>query len=85
MPAAHRRDADRDRAQAEYYLRVLVAQWQTLEIEIAERCSELHNLPAAAQASERARNIRRLIRVKETEVTKLKELCASLAERADSR
>jgi hypothetical protein len=85
MPAVRRREADGDRAQAEYYLRVLAAQRQTLETEIAERCNELRNLSAAAQTSERARNIRRLIRLKETEVTKLTELCASLAERADSR
>jgi hypothetical protein len=74
-----------DHAQAEYYLTMLVSRWQALETEIVERCNELRRLAPAARKSERGRNIRRLIRVKQNEVATLREMCAALVERSDQR
>jgi hypothetical protein len=79
------RDHGADTEQAEYFLLMMATRWQELETEIAERCNELRGIPLSARKSERARNIRRLIRVKQNEVPKVKELCAALAERMDSR
>ncbi|KMO70210.1 hypothetical protein EV589_0623 [Mycobacterium sp. BK558] len=72
-------------AQAEYYLTMLAARWQTLETEIVERCNELRRLTPAARKAERGRNIRRLIRVKQSEVARLREMCAALVQRLDER
>lgn len=74
-----------DHAQAEYYLTMLAARWQTLETEIVERCNELRRLTPAARKAERGRNIRRLIRVKQSEVARLREMCAALVQRLDER
>mgnify|MGYP000032280432 CR=1 FL=1 len=72
-------------AQAEYYLAMLTARWQALETEIAERCNELRRIAPEARKSERGRNIRRVIKVKQNEVTKLREMCAALVQRLDQR
>ncbi len=74
-----------DHAQAEYYLTMLASRWQALETEIVERCNELRVLAPEARKSERGRNIRRLIRVKQNEVAKLREMCAALVQRLDQR
>ncbi|KMO73086.1 hypothetical protein BST22_17440 [Mycolicibacterium chubuense] len=74
-----------DHAQAAYYLTMLAMRWQTLETEIVERCNELRRLTPAARKAERGRNIRRLIRVKQSEVARLREMCAALAQRLDER
>lgn len=74
-----------DHAQAEYYLTMLAMRWQTLETEIVERCNELRRLTPAARKAERGRNIRRLIRVKQNEVARLREMCAALVQRRDER
>jgi hypothetical protein len=74
-----------DHAQAEYYLSVLVTRWQELETEIVERCNELRRIAPEARKSERGRNIRRVIKVKQNEVAKLREMCAALVQRLDRR
>lgn len=74
-----------DHAQTEYYLTMLATRWQTLETEIVERCNELRRLTPAARKAERGRNIRRLIRVKQNEVARLREMCAALVQRRDER
>lgn len=70
-------------AQAAYYLTMLTTRWQELETEIVERCTELRKLPPAARKSERGRNIRRLIKLRQTEVASVRAMCAALVERAD--
>ncbi|AFM15582.1 hypothetical protein Mycch_0765 [Mycolicibacterium chubuense NBB4] len=81
---ASERGSGGDDAQAEYYLMVLAARWQELETEVAERCNELRGLPIPARKSERARNLRRIIRVKQNEIAKVRDLCGSLAGRLHS-
>ena len=70
-----------DRDQAEYYLSLLAAQRLVLEIEVVERCTELLKIPLPARKSERARNIRRIIRVKQSEIATLGQLCSALTDR----
>lgn len=74
-----------DHAQAEYYVTMLAARWQALETEIVERCNELRRIAPEARKSERGRNIRRVIKVKQNEVNKLREMCAALVQRLDQR
>lgn len=78
-------DRGADHAQSEYYLTMLVSRWQALETEIVERCNELRRLSPSARKSERGRNIRRLIRVKQNEIATLREMCAALVQRRDQR
>jgi hypothetical protein len=73
--------ADQAQAQAQYYVLLLANRRQVLETEIVERCIELLKIPLAARKSERTRNIRRIIRTKQTEVATLNELCEALIER----
>lgn len=74
-----------DHAQAEYYVTMLTARWQALETEIVERCNELRRIAPEARKSEKGRNIRRVIKVKQNEVAKLREMCAALVQRLDQR
>lgn len=79
MPRASDSASD---AQAEYYLAMLTARWQTLETEIVERCNELRKLSPSARKAERGRNIRRTIKRKQAETASLRDMCAALAARS---
>ena len=73
---------DADLGQAEHFLRLLTDRRNALATEIEERRTELDAFPLQARNSERARNIRRLIQMKNREIAELDDLCTALITRA---